>query len=90
MPIGEEICYLNDDWINVSDVVLVDSKNDTNIAERHDPYGMVRLIKDPSDKALEIIRVLKDKYTDLCRVTVFLESTNFLTTHDKILSEMFI
>lgn len=29
MPIGEEICYLNDDWINVFDVVLVDSKNDT-------------------------------------------------------------
>ena len=29
VPIGEEICYLNDDWINVFDVVLVDSKNDT-------------------------------------------------------------
>lgn len=39
VPIGEEICYLNDDWINVFDVVLVDSKNDTNPTERHDPYG---------------------------------------------------
>ena len=29
VPIDEEICYLNDDWINVFDVVLVDSKNDT-------------------------------------------------------------
>lgn len=48
---------------------------------------MIRLIKDSSDKALEIIRGLKDKYTGLCRVTVFFESTNFLTTHDKILSE---
>ena len=39
VPIGEEVCYLNDDWINVSDVVLVDSKSDTNIAERHNPHG---------------------------------------------------
>lgn len=39
MTIGEEICYLNNERINVPDVVLVDSKNDTNIAERHDPYG---------------------------------------------------
>lgn len=39
VPIGKEVCYLNDDWINVFDVVLVDSKNDTNPTERHDPYG---------------------------------------------------
>lgn len=32
VPIGEEVCYLNDDWINVADVVLVDSKNDANNA----------------------------------------------------------
>lgn len=31
VPIGEEVCYLNDDWINVSDVVLVDSKSDTKM-----------------------------------------------------------
>lgn len=45
------------------------------------------MIKGPADKALEIIRGLKDKYAGLCRVTAFFESTNFLTTHDQILSE---
>ena len=31
VPIGEEIFYLNDDWINISDVILVDSNNDKDL-----------------------------------------------------------
>lgn len=45
------------------------------------------MIRGDSDKAVEAIRTLKDEYTSLRYVTVFFESTNFLTTHDQILSE---
>ena len=48
---------------------------------------MIRLIKGPSAKALETLLMLKNEYTGLRRVTVFFESTNFLITHDQILSE---
>ena len=31
VPIGEEICYLNDHWISISDVILVDSSSDKDL-----------------------------------------------------------